>query len=350
MQYADFLSRLRSFIIITLFFFVHLTAHSSQPANLDTSFGNGGIVSAVFSDAVEQQASLLDNQGRLVIAGASASGSNGRVIHIARFTSDGLPDTSFDVDGTLITSVSGAFIRDLIHHSNGNYYLVGGTDVGMLVMCIDENGAYCPDFGNQGPGIVVMDTTNQLNDWLNKIIEVKTGNFAGRLIVVGTSSVNSSTAGWYVASLSSNRGRLSGGFHKFHFTNNVRVEAEGITQTTNGEFVVAGLGSVGRIALVRFNYDSNPEGTLLREVTAQIVFNTLFQDSGGPGITFADAVNNGNSFLIGGNTSFLFGNGPIIRKYLMRLDANTLSVDTSFAEHGATLLTDGVQGAYRFTP
>jgi uncharacterized delta-60 repeat protein len=76
--------------------------------SLDTSFGTGGRVMTAFSSSLPAHTTdlLLQPDGKIIIVG-SDGGENDRKVGVARFNSDGSPDTSFGGDGNVTAPVFG---------------------------------------------------------------------------------------------------------------------------------------------------------------------------------------------------------------------------------------------------
>jgi uncharacterized delta-60 repeat protein len=72
---------------------------------LDTSFGTDGIVTTLHGQINDEaHAVVIDSQDRIVVAGYSYSAPE-RLFVVARYTSAGVLDTSFSVDGRVLTSI-----------------------------------------------------------------------------------------------------------------------------------------------------------------------------------------------------------------------------------------------------
>jgi len=88
-----------SLTIMALFMnFVLALPAGAQPGSLDTSFDSDGRVTTDFGAAVDAQGVVAQPDGKIVVAGTS--GGN---FALARYNRDGSLDTSFDLDGKVIT-------------------------------------------------------------------------------------------------------------------------------------------------------------------------------------------------------------------------------------------------------
>jgi uncharacterized delta-60 repeat protein len=89
-----------------------VVARYSGDGSLDTSFGEGGKVTADFSDKLAQVSDMaLQSDGHIVIAGGSQGtlASSEADFLVARYDSDGRLDTGFAAGGKLTLDVLGAF-------------------------------------------------------------------------------------------------------------------------------------------------------------------------------------------------------------------------------------------------
>ncbi len=71
---------------------------------LDPNFGDGGIVRTSIESGSEGRALLIQDDGKIILGGSSK-----RFINLARYTKDGSLDSSFGVDGKVITDFEGFY-------------------------------------------------------------------------------------------------------------------------------------------------------------------------------------------------------------------------------------------------
>jgi uncharacterized delta-60 repeat protein len=129
--------------MIAVFFVLSSNIHATffnVPGTINPAFGpNGtGFTTLGFGPGTSSdiaRAMVLDSQGRILLGGqASPSGFND--FALARFTSDGIVDTSFGPDGTGFTTlnVSGGALSDIAHaivvDSQGRILLGGQVESG----------------------------------------------------------------------------------------------------------------------------------------------------------------------------------------------------------------------------
>ena len=132
---------------------------------LDTSFGGQGWI--VNRDAAGGTGSdigwgiAVDSQGRILVAGESASSTSGQDLAVWRFLpSDGSPDPTFGTSGVVLhNSAAGGngsdSGRDLVIDGSGRILVVGesaGATTGrdLAIWCFDSGGGLFPSFGSGG--------------------------------------------------------------------------------------------------------------------------------------------------------------------------------------------------------
>jgi uncharacterized delta-60 repeat protein len=103
--------------------------------NTDGSFDNGfdgdGKLTTKFGTTSSTIAALsLQPDGKIVAAGNSNAGT-ARDIALARYNTDGSPDTSFDTDGVLTTNIADDFAFDVELQADGKIVVAGQTLIGV---------------------------------------------------------------------------------------------------------------------------------------------------------------------------------------------------------------------------
>ncbi|MFF9328155.1 calcium-binding protein [Streptomyces sp. NPDC014776] len=112
--------------------------------SVDTGFGSGGIARTDFGGYEAVESLAVQPDGRIVAAGSSDSR-----YALARYTTDGSLDPSFDGDGRVTTP--GGNASDLALQSDGRIVVAGGTTGGDFgVLRYNPDGALDGGFGNGG--------------------------------------------------------------------------------------------------------------------------------------------------------------------------------------------------------
>lgn len=130
---------------------------------LDPTFGKGGVVvtrvSTNYPNAASSQINAVQvlPDGRIVVGGYSYQKTNYPDFTLARYTTNGVLDTTFGTNGTGIvyTDLGGAQINALSFEGGTNIVAAGaivtnGTGLGFALASYDTNGVLVPWFGTGG--------------------------------------------------------------------------------------------------------------------------------------------------------------------------------------------------------
>lgn len=140
---------------------------------LDSSFSSDGLQFLYFNGATSGNAVALQNDGRILIAGKTTSNSS---MVVARLTTNGSLDSTFDSDGSLLLDFTGGDdeARDVKVQPDGRILVVGtaavpGGSVAVVIRTLNDGtldtsfgpgagGATAIDFGtySQGRGLVLQ--------------------------------------------------------------------------------------------------------------------------------------------------------------------------------------------------
>ncbi len=101
-------------------------ARYSSTGVLDTSFDGDGKVTTDFGGNNYGYALAVQADGKLVVAGES----NSNAIAVARYNDNGSLDTSFDGDGKVTTSLGGVVLGRALTIQDGKLLVAGSTNVG----------------------------------------------------------------------------------------------------------------------------------------------------------------------------------------------------------------------------
>jgi uncharacterized delta-60 repeat protein len=128
----------------------------------DTSFGPGGVlhVASAVSDGAESRAVAIQPDGKIVAGGTAEVGSHEDQFAVARFNSNGMPDTSFSGGGLDLSPVApagqNASGKALVIQPNGKILLAGQADLDTnrrtlaYVRYNPSDGSLDPSFGSGG--------------------------------------------------------------------------------------------------------------------------------------------------------------------------------------------------------
>ena len=128
-------------------------ARYTNDGSLDITFGDAGIIVSDITTGTETVASvLLQNDGKIVVAGSSRDGSNTNFL-LVRYLSDGSLDTSFGGgDGIVITDISGGrdFASDAVIQTDGKIIITGVSDNEFALVRYNTDGSLDTSFGTNG--------------------------------------------------------------------------------------------------------------------------------------------------------------------------------------------------------
>jgi uncharacterized delta-60 repeat protein len=115
---------------------------------LDTSFSaDGKVISSTMDNG---KAVVLQNDGKIIAAGGSASRKTGPDIAVSRFNMDGSLDTSFDGDGTVATNIGYDLTNAVRLQTDQKIVVAGRLDQRFGVVRYNTNGSLDTSFGGTG--------------------------------------------------------------------------------------------------------------------------------------------------------------------------------------------------------
>lgn len=161
-------------------------ARYDENGNLDTSFGNNGLISADFGSGQDYGWSVaVDSDDRIIVGGYCKSESGDYDIALVRFDEYGCLDPSFGNGGIISTDFGKTDnrCRSLVLDSEERILAVGSTynsDNDFALVRYDKNGNLDTSFGNGG--IVSLDFNGSDEAWSVTIDE------ADRILIAGGSS------------------------------------------------------------------------------------------------------------------------------------------------------------------
>ncbi len=156
---------------------------------LDASFGTDGTTRTNFSAIDDVFDCHEDSQGRIVVVGSS--NTDGKDVRVARYSADGILDTTFGDDGSVLVGEDGVDeeARALLILDDDSFVLAGHADQQGMVMRLDAAGALMPSFGNGGTVIFANPTAQQ-----DVIADVELAS-PDTLVVVGYQHTGARTEG-----------------------------------------------------------------------------------------------------------------------------------------------------------
>jgi len=220
------------------------------------SFGDEGTVTRDHGETDWCYSVALDDDGKIVAAGRIYSGSDSD-LGVWRFNSNGSPDNSFDDDGAAIygsaelgnTNNSGL---DVLVDGNGKILVVGqnydGSDYYVILVRLNEDGSLDTSFGTGGK--VQYNHGFKFNSGYGLCLDE-----AGNILVTGRVDVDASFNGrlavWrYLPDGSPDPTFGSGGV--FVCDDGISGTGSGIAADADGKIIVAGSSSGGQNIVYRF--------------------------------------------------------------------------------------------------
>ena len=254
-----------------------IVARYNANGSLDKRFGKNGKITTDFFRNVDSISALaIQPDGRIIVAGFAqlpGNGSNPRVFALARYRSDGSPDTSFGNGGALTTNFGGNFAAAsaVMVQPDGKIVVAGtvdfnpdvpGSGLDFALARYNTSGTLDGSFGKGGK--VVFDFFGSFDQANGAVLQPD-----GKIIVVGSASYDSfnQDIGFALARFNTDGsvdfGFGAGGKQITDFFG-AGAKANGVVLQPDGKFVVAGTASDSAtrpvatdIAVARYNPDGN---------------------------------------------------------------------------------------------
>ncbi|HEX3147871.1 MAG TPA: hypothetical protein VHR66_07285 [Gemmataceae bacterium] len=245
-----------------------LSRYDSNGA-LDTSFGSGGkVITAIGSGDDFIQAIALDQSGQIVAAGYSMTGGNADFA-LARYNTDGSPDTSFGSGGKIVTPI-GAFddMAYAIAIDSVQRIVVGGSSSDGSVNHFGiarytPSGALDSSFGSGGKVTTVLESFD------DEIYDVAIDS-SDRIVAVGTS--NRGPVWDFAVARYDVNGSLDPTF-----------DGDGVALTPIGLYAYAygvAIDDVGRIVVGGHSFDNSNNNMALARYLPNGTLDSTFDDDG----------------------------------------------------------------------
>ena len=291
----------------------------AQPAgSLDISFGNGGKVVSSFSTGIEEaKAVVLQEDGKIVVAGFAQFAATGKDYLVARYLTDGALDNTFGTNGVWTMDLqlgSDDVAHSMVIDGTGRIILAGSSDDGAnknaAMVRLLSDGTLDESFGTNGIVLTDFIAGNQ-----DEVKVVKQHLLTGKLIVGGQSASTSNLAFRIIARYSS-EGVLDTTFNSTGILSATTISSdlqrnmmiEDLEVVANGKISAAGWRK-------NISTSISSEFWACRVLSNGTMDNTFSTDGA---IAYADVggacygyswVSNGNQdFIVGGTRSYLGSN------------------------------------------
>ncbi len=307
-------------------------ARFTTAGDLDTSFGENGdgkVITNLGNDDYAY-AIALQSDNKIILAGYS--GGTNTNCALARYTAEGVLDTTFDGDGEKIFDISGHpdALYGLAIQSDGKILAAGYSNDGndadfVLARLSGTNGALDATFGTNGV------TTTNIAGGSDQALSVAIQS-DGKLVVVGNAENGDFNIVRYNADGSLDATFDTDGIATTDF-NNAEDHATSVTIQSNGKIVVAGYvydGGDYDFALARYNTDGSLDTTF--GTGGKVVTGLAGYDD----FAYSMVILQNDAIVVAGNSYNSSGNSDFA---LARYDADGTHDEDDFGV-GGFVLTD----------
>jgi uncharacterized delta-60 repeat protein len=160
-------------------------ARFNKNGNIDENFGTNGIVSINFSDKNCKLYSVISDKNKII-----AGGFVGKDFILIKLNENGSVDTDFGMDGIVVTNVSGNSESDVIYdialQSDGKIVAAGFSNNDYALVRYSKTGSLDFSFGNNG---IVKNKFKENDTTYNSIINSIDIQSDGKIIVGGNATV-----------------------------------------------------------------------------------------------------------------------------------------------------------------
>lgn len=317
-----------------------MSTANASPGELDTSFGNNGIVTTLFSNySDDAYAMTLQPDGKILLAGSSyASNINNDDFTLVRYNTDGTLDSNFGSSGKVTTNLT---YRDsattILLQPDGKILLAGEAydnntlESDIALVRYNANGSLDTSFGVNGK--VITDLTDLFD--LAKAVVIQPD---GKIVLVGTSSYDVNREFDFTVVRYNINGSLDASFGSNGIVNTDFTgdddSAFAVAILPNGKILVGGVDAFGYIgnnefALVRYNSNGTLDTSFGNNGKVSTNLGN-YEDVG-----FALVVQTDGKILLSGFSN----NGNNFDFALLRYNSNG-SLDTSFGGGDGIVTTD----------
>ncbi|HKD19587.1 MAG TPA: S-layer homology domain-containing protein, partial [Thermoanaerobaculia bacterium] len=162
-----------------------LARYHVADGSLDATFGTGGKVTTDFSGGLDEATAVLLTASRIVAVGLATNPVTGRDLALARYMSDGTPDSAWGNGGEVTTDTTGStgnYVFGMATQADGKIVAAGFSSLAgpdFALARFQANGSLDSSFGSGG--IVLTDFTGRA-DAANAVV-IQTD---GRIVAGGT--------------------------------------------------------------------------------------------------------------------------------------------------------------------
>ena len=255
-------------LLITLILLLSSKELLPQAGQLDTTFGQGGIITSSLNTRsdIYLTSAVIQGDGKIVAVGFIIDD-----YVLARYNKDGSQDNTFGTNGIVSTPFASAVIASsVVIQQDGKIVTAGYSGNAFILVRYNSNGALDTTFGTNGVAAMVIGTSNsQINS-----VTVQSD---GKLVAAGTSDADHFTIVRYNSDGSLDNTFGTNGILSTqigigtNFVNTVAIQSD-------GKIVVAGSARFGYVyvfTMIRFN----PNGAFDNSFGTNGVVTTLVDSS-----------------------------------------------------------------------
>ncbi len=218
-------------------------AQSIQPG-LDPTFGKKGIVIDTHENFFQACDLALQPDGKIIVAGAD---------YIARYLSDGMPDSSFGHIGlvpvTTLTDSLGGYGASVLLQADGKIVMSGHTSVGAYVLRLKQSGSLDSSFGINGK-------THFCCGAEHSALQAD-----GKILVAGSMDDSYFVIHRFTASGKVDSSFAGSGFVKRN-TGSYKCDVEGIGVLSDGRIATGGRSANSTVICLRYMPDGGQDSSL----------------------------------------------------------------------------------------
>lgn len=251
---------------ISYFLKVLVVTRYTITGSLDSSFGQGGVVTTTVDKTTGFFIGVaIQDDGRIIAAGSSANNADQENFSLVRFTAAGSLDNTFGSGGVVTTSIPGRRTRGygVVIQSSGKIVIAGSSGVnnvpntGTFVLArYTTNGILDSTFGNSGIVTTSIDSSAS-----GDAVAIQPDD---KIIIIGSSGGLTPTSTAFALARYNSNGSLDNDFGSggvVTATINGYGDGNGIALQPDGKIVAVGTGktvsNTNTFALARYNSDGS---------------------------------------------------------------------------------------------
>jgi uncharacterized delta-60 repeat protein len=223
----------------------------------DSSFDGDGILTTSIGDYAEAHALAIQVDGKIVVAGYSigqfAPGVSG-VITIARYNKDGSPDNSFDGDG-IVTTIIGGFssANSVAIQADDKIVVAGQSDNRVMIARYNSDGSLDNSFDADG----IVTTAIGANSFANSVV-IQSDS---KIVIAGSTDLGAQV--YFIAARYNTDGSLDNSFDADGIVTTAignTASANSMALQTDGKIILAGTSIAGNqtvFTMTRYNIDGS---------------------------------------------------------------------------------------------